>query len=202
MLVSAIMPTAGRPEMAARAVQGFLAQMWPDKELVIVDDQKRPSFPNGIEHPLVRYFCFAGPFEIGGKRNLCCGRAAGEFIAHWDDDDYSTPDRLSDQLQRLTESGKAVTGYHSMRFTDGQRWWKYHGTLDYALGTSLCYRKDWWQVNKFPSLQVGEDNQFTRNAHAQRQLVSADAGELMYATIHPGNTSPRSLGSNWKLIAA
>lgn len=202
MLVSAIMPTAGRPEMAARAVEGFLAQTWPEKELVIVDDRNRPSFPNGIDHPLVRYFCFAGAFDIGGKRNLCCGRASGQIIAHWDDDDFSAPERLSDQLQRLIESGKSVTGYHSMRFTDGQNWWKYEGTRDYSLGTSLCYRKAWWEMNKFPSLQVGEDNNFTANANAHRQLVTADAGDLMYATIHPGNTSPRKMGDNWKLLCA
>ena len=56
---------------------------------------------------------------IGEKRNFGAGRARGAVIAHWDDDDYSAPDRLEDQVGRLLQSGKAVTGYFAMRFTDG-----------------------------------------------------------------------------------
>jgi O-antigen biosynthesis protein len=82
-----------------------------------------------------------------------------------------------------------------MRFKDGERWWQYRGTTNYALGTSLCYRRDWWRARRFRSLQVGEDNQFVSEADALGQLITADAGELMYATIHAGNTSPRKMGS-------
>jgi hypothetical protein len=37
-------------------------------------------------------------------------------------------------------------------------------------------------------------------AHAAGELITADAGDLMYATNHAGNTSPRKLGDNWKPI--
>jgi len=150
----------------------------------------------------VRLIELSGAAEIGEKRNFGCDRAAGEVIAHWDDDDYSAPGRLADQLQRLQESGKSVTGYHSMRFTDGVRWWKYNGEKHYSLGTSLCYRRDYWEQHRFPYLQVGEDNQFVAAAFSNRMLVTADAGDLMHATIHPGNTSPRQMGDNWKLLDA
>ena len=152
------------------------------------------------DDPRVRLIHLAGWPEVGAKRNYGCERAAGEIIAHWDDDDYSAPARLADQVQRLLESGKAVTGFHSMRFTDGVRWWKYEGTRNYALGTSLCYRRDWWSAHRFPVVQVGEDNQFVATAHSAGELVTADAGDLMYATNHSGNTSPRKLGDNWKPI--
>jgi hypothetical protein len=88
-----------------------------------------------------------------------------------------------------------------MRFTDGERWWQYRGTTNYALGTSLCYRRDWWRARRFRSLQVGEDNQFVSEADAFGQLITADAGQFMHATVHPGNTSPRKMGSAWALIA-
>ena len=88
-----------------------------------------------------------------------------------------------------------------MRFTDGSRWWQYHGDSSYALGTSLCYRHDWWQGHHFSALQVGEDNHFVQGARQANQLLSADAGNLMYATIHEQNTSPRVLGNNWEEIA-
>ena len=111
---------------------------------------------------------------------------------------YSAPDRLSDQISRLRQSEKSVTGYSSMLFSDGQRWWKYKGAGNYAVGTSLCYKKDWWRQHRFPAKQVGEDGDFVRAANENGQLVTADAGELMVASIHLENTSPRRLsGDQW-----
>jgi hypothetical protein len=95
-----------------------------------------------------------------------------------------------------------VTGYHSMRFTDGVSWWKYNGTPSYALGTSLLYRRDWWRLHPFQSKNIGEDNHFVNEAAAAKVLRSVDAGVFMYATIHAGNTSPRMIGQNWTLLNA
>lgn len=153
--------------------------------------------------PEVRHLHLAGQPKIGEKRNAGCDVARGEIVAHFDDDDFSAPGRLADQLQRLRESGKAVAGYHSMRFTDGAAWWKYCGASCYALGTSLCYRRDWWERNRFEPVHVGEDNGFVMRANREQQLVSADAGELMWATIHAGNTSPRKTNTDsWRLLSA
>jgi hypothetical protein len=131
---------------------------------------------------------------IGEKRNFGSGLAHdGDLIASWDDDDWSDVGRLGDQVARLQKSGKAVTGYHSMLFTDGVGWWRYRGSADYALGTSLCYTKAWWDGHRFPPKQVFEDGDFVRAANIAGQLVSVDAGLNMVATIHNGNTSPRQL---------
>jgi glycosyltransferase involved in cell wall biosynthesis len=154
----------------------------------------------------IRLIHLAETRSIGEKRNFGCERANGEIICHWDDDDWSGPARIDTQCSHLfsadqSRTSKTVAGFHSLRFTDGERWWQYIGTKNYALGTSLCYRKDWWAKHPFRQIQVAEDNHFVAEAHASRQLVTADAGDLMYATIHPGNTSPRTFGSNFKLIA-
>jgi glycosyltransferase involved in cell wall biosynthesis len=199
MIVSAIMPTRGRPDFAQAALRCFVEQTWVEKELIVLDDAKQPSFPDGLalDDGSVQYHRVAG-LEIGAKRNICCARASGDIIMHWDDDDYSNPFRMGDQVWRLAQSGKAVTGYCSMRFTDGPRAWLF-SRPDFALGTSLCYRRDWWEQHPFPAVQVGEDGAFVDAAKAAKQLVVADAGDLMHATIHAGNTSPRQLsGSNWK----
>ena len=39
---------------------------------------------------------------------------------HETSNQYSEPERLADQLRRLDENGKSVTGFHSMRFTDAE----------------------------------------------------------------------------------
>lgn len=120
------------------------------------------------------------------------------MVCHWDDDDWSDPGRLADQIDRL--GSYDVSGYHSMRFSDGEAWWKYEGTKGYALGTSLCYRRSWWQAHPFAAKNIGEDNDFVSVASSAGRLISVDAGKMMYATIHPGNTSPRMMGDNWKRI--
>ncbi len=124
------------------------------------------------------------------------------MVCFIDDDDYSAPERVADQIQRLRESGKAVTGYRSMRFTNGREWWLYTGTPDYALGTSLCFRRDWWQSHRFTDKQVGEDYDFVVAARREGQIISVDAGEMMWASIHTSNTSPRQLNTKqWSKIA-
>lgn len=155
------------------------------------------------EHKQIRLIHLGETRQIGAKRNYGCERAAGSLICHWDDDDYSRPDRLAEQVAVLLERPEiAVTGYHSMRFTDGVNWWLYSGTVNYALGTSLCYRRTWWETHPFPSIQIGEDNQFVAAAWSENRLHTVDARDRMYATVHPANTSPRAMGSSWKPIPA
>lgn len=156
------------------------------------------------DDPTIRLLQIEDGFTIGEKRNFGAGHARGVIIAHWDDDDYSAPARLLDQVERMQSSGKAVAGYCSMLFTDGRSWWRYKGVSDYALGTSLCYRKEWWRDHPFPAKQLGEDNAFVGEARRLRQLVSVEAGEMMVASVHSGNTSPRQLSGamNWRKLAS
>jgi len=143
-----------------------------------------------------------GNLSIGATRNAGCEAARGEIIAHFDDDDWSDPGRLQDQIGRLLASPCCeVTGYREMRFTDGRAWWLYHGPPKYALGTSLVYRREWWLGHKFPEVMVGEDAGFSAQSASRGGLVSVEAGEMMWATIHPGNTSPRQMtGSSWRKL--
>jgi len=88
-----------------------------------------------------------------------------------------------------------------MEFTDGSNRWEYTSQPNYALGTSLCYWKDWWRAHPFKTVNIGEDNAFVAEAAAAGKLVSVHAENRMHATIHAGNSSPRIFGSNWKQIA-
>jgi glycosyltransferase involved in cell wall biosynthesis len=169
-------------------------QTYQPTEILVIADGEDVS---DLIPPGVRYLHLAGKPTVGRKRNVGCEAATGEVIAHFDDDDFSHPDRLEGQIERLTTSGAALTGFHTMRFTDGARWWQYKGATRYALGTSLVYWRSFWQRHRFPELQVGEDNQFVGSAHGS--IVSVDAGEMQWATIHPSNTSPRNLnGKQWE----
>ncbi len=98
-----------------------------------------------------------------------------------------------------------------MKFTDGVNWFLYDGILQsVGIGTSLCYRRDWWLNHKFKEMQIGEDSEFIRTARSVGRYIAAPAcglnpvtgiedADLMYATIHAGNTSPRDLAGYKKL---
>src|SRR5262245_29017995 len=99
-----MMPTRGRREFASQALACFLAQTYPAKELVILDDADDPSFPNKEGLPRddasIRYLVGARR-TIPIKRNLIAEAAAGELICHFDSDDWQHPERLSTQVKFL-----------------------------------------------------------------------------------------------------
>jgi glycosyltransferase involved in cell wall biosynthesis len=173
----------GRESMARRALDCYARQTYEPRELVIDD----------------------GPGCVGLKRNRANARAKGTIVAHWDDDDWSAPERLEDQVARLIESGADATGYREMYFRDEVRgcWWIYRASrlrTPWVLGTSLVYWRKSWAACKFPAFQIGEDNVFC----AKRKVAEAAAGRMMWASIHPGNTSAKNTGNNynWRRVEA
>jgi hypothetical protein len=175
-----------------RAIQCFEAQTYPRKRLLVLYD-KADDVAHDLFHDsrIEVYLASRTKLTIGAKRNEASFLATGELIAVWDDDDVSSRTRLTDQVERLILSGKAVTGYHTLRFTNGVRWHEYCGADNYAPGTTLMYRRDWWEKHPFPDLQVGEDAAFVKAAAQEDQLITTNAGNHMYATVHPGNTAPK-----------
>ena len=140
------------------------------------------------------------PQFLSDKFNLCCTLGKGEILCKWDDDDWSAPNRISDQVNRLQTSGRAFTGYCKMLFTDGSKWWRYNGTSAFALGTSFCFKREWWDRNKFPpSVMVGSDNIFVHNAVVALQLAAVPGEGMMVATVHPRNTSPKGT-TRWQAL--
>jgi len=168
-LVSCVMLTMlGREDFRKRAIESFNSQTWENRELVVVDCEG----------------------TIGAKRNIGVATSRGEIICHWDDDDWSAPGRLEDQVRRLLDSTAEITGYHSMIFENEEgRRWKYVGHSGYALGTSLCYWKSYWRRRPFLQINEGEDNAFIMGT----KVLSVDAEDMVIAAIHSGNASPKQV---------
>lgn len=149
--------------------------------------------------PQIRFIRYPGERSIGSKRNLCCELAAGDVIAHWDDDDWSFPGRIREQL--LVLQGNFVTGYRSIHFYDERtsEAHEYRGSPNYAVGTSLCYWKHYWKTHPFREFMCGEDNDFVSRA---RGVLSAQEGVgKMVALTHGGGTSPRTMSSKqWRQV--
>lgn len=90
-----------------RALDSAIAQNWPNKEILIFDDASRDGSAD-IVATLIKSTDHArliasqdnkGP---GGARNTLLNEAKGEFIAFFDDDDESLPERVRVQYERIT----------------------------------------------------------------------------------------------------
>lgn len=211
--ITCLCVTRNRPDWLIAAVACFQARMFSDAELLIVADGDIVSDNFGDSRVRVVNLP-SRPKTLGDKRNIGCDLASGEVIAIWDDDDHHCPTRLSDQINTMVRSGLPVTAYNRMKFTDGINWWVYDGILQsVGIGGSLCFTKNFWAHNNFPSLNEAEDNEFIRMAWERREFIATPAcaensmagierRDKMHATIHPGNTSIRDVrpGSNYRLL--
>jgi glycosyltransferase involved in cell wall biosynthesis len=193
-LVSCIMPTAGRRDFVPQAIAHFLEQDYPNKELVIIDDGADSVESLIPSNAAIRYLRLVRRSTIGAKRNLACEMAQGTIIAHWDDDDWMSPCWLSSQVDTLLRSNADICGLDQVFFhapMQGKAWrYVYDGSRPWVCGGTLCYTKAFWERNKFPDIDVGEDNAFLWNRDEKRIAVNK-AQHLYVATVHPGNTSPK-----------
>jgi hypothetical protein len=144
------------------------------------------------------YIYLAEKQVIGVKRNLACEAAGGEVICHFDDDDWSAAGRVRDQVTRLLESGKQMTGYHSITYWNGMKAYRYVSPVpQYALGTTMCYQKSFWHTHRFPAKDYAEDNDLVYKARDERQLIAVDARQMMIVRSHELCTSsPERLRQN------
>jgi glycosyltransferase involved in cell wall biosynthesis/predicted O-methyltransferase YrrM len=202
-LVSCIMPTADRREFVPLAVEYFLRQDYPDRELIVVDDGADAVADLMPEDERVRYFRLDERRSVGEKRNFACEQARGDVIAHWDDDDWYATRRLSYQTAELLGGCADVCGVNLLFFYDAGRGaaWKYvypAHQKTWMAGSSLCYRRAFWESNCFEHVDVGEDARFVWKSRAGRMLVLPDSTFLV-AMIHPHNVSPkRTAGAYWR----
>ena len=185
-LISCIMPTWNRRAYIKAAVACWAAQTYKNKELIIVDDGTeavQDLLPKGRR---IRYIKLQGEkLTKGMKRNVCCQHAKGDIIAHFDDDDWSAPERLQDQYQRLVQSGKPITGYSALLFWDTTRGLVKRyitSTPGYVVGTSLMYLKAHWEKHPYPDKQEATDNDFVYES--LKRIAASYDQNFIVARIH------------------
>jgi len=201
-LVSCIMPTTGdRRRFLPQAIKCFQRQTYPNLELVILcdgEDDMSDLIPGDDER--IRY-SYLGPerHTIGTKRNLACARAKGDLIAHFDDDDWSHPDRLSFQVGALLAAGAEFCGFSQLLFFEmgtGLIWLcqtpsllhpSLYGCLPF--GASYLYRRSYWSSAPFPDVTLDEDIAFISAAGRQDHSMLVSDYRLCVATIHSSNTA-------------
>jgi glycosyltransferase involved in cell wall biosynthesis len=187
-LISCIMPTANRRRFVPQALRMFLAQDYPQKELVILDDGEDSVADLVPSDSRIRYLRSDCRQPLGAKRNIACKEARGDLIAHWDDDDWYAPARLRCQVEALVASDADLCGLDRVLFFDpmAKRAWEYvHPSAHprWVCGATLCYCKSPWRQNPFPEINIGEDTQFVANADGARVTSLVD-NRIFVGLIH------------------
>ena len=180
--------TRNRRQWLPGSIRCYQAQTHPNRELLIVASGDDVSDLVPKDDPTIRYVHLGGQGTIGVIRNVAAQLARGEVIAHWDDDDYYHPERLSEQVHVLA-GGAMATGYRSCYFQDSVRGKCYRYQGPQSVGSSLCYRVALWKNNPFQNLQIGEDVNWVRRVRPY--IVDTEGTTRMIATTHAGGTSPR-----------
>jgi len=223
---------ASRRAFMPRLLECFRAQTYANRELLVVEDD---PFAAGLYHgmevrsvevplnedgspllladpgnPEIRIIRVTS-IVLGAKRNAGVEAARGDIIVHFDDDDYSAPNRVAEQIALLLVSGKQVTGYHSFAChetrptrvlgDDGwtpykpESWWTYRPQSGLCTGgSSLAYRREWALANPFPAVALGEDIVFAEHAASLGEIVTSDGHEMLLVTNHRGGASGRLIG--------
>lgn len=191
-LVSALMVTRGRLELASRAIHCFRAQTCPSVELVIVDDGEDDALAEHV-HALrdARIHHVRVPPEhrtLGELRNVAVACATGEYVCQWDDDDLSDPDRISLQVAVTRALGaqacflqreQIISVEDGVFARSGRRLWE---------GSFLCERA---RMPSYPAIPRGEDTHVAVAILRANRVVMLDRPDLYTYVFHGANTFGR-----------
>lgn len=222
-LVTCIMPTRKRSEFVPSAIDCFLRQDYPRKQLLIFEEESSSSVPASadIRHVQTNINIYN---SIGEKRNAMCSVADGELIAHWDDDDWHAPNRLSTQIGMMLAQGARLCGADRLVFlhncahglftthtcpfniaqSDHPHAWLFRTVRrPWLAGGTLVYERSLWQEHPFTEVSNGEDVAFIDAAHRCGVKIAAVSDPSLYvAMLHDRNTTTRNVDSQWSSFEA
>lgn len=203
-LVSCIMPTANRPVLALQAIHYFLKQTYPNRELIIIDDEPGHLREKVPADSRIQYLTVPVGTTIGAKRNRGCEVARGVIFAQWDDDDWYGADRLKVQVEPIIGQTADITGFHDTTFFDLERWefWKCNPTLhrhmfveDVPSGTLVYHRRVWEKLARYPNQSLAEDAFLLKQALRRGARLCRVPGEHSFLYLRHGtNTWKFGLG--------
>jgi len=193
-LVSCIMPTRCRPDFAPQAIEYFRRQDYPNKELVVLEDGTPSYWHPAFMAPDVRPY-WGSAMPLGAKRNWMVTQAQGDLIAHWHDDDWYGPQRLSRQVAAM-QGGAPICGLDTIRFHDlpTDKSYVYHYPVrPYLFCSTVMYTRAFWEALNFPNQDVQSSSPFiwpAGNPHRLDGAVLMQDADWFVGMKHLDNHNP------------
>jgi len=199
-LVSCLMVTRNRPELARRALRCFQKQTYAQKELVVLDqgdDDRLQEFIRQLgDERIVHHRVPGGTLKLGALRNLSVARASGDYLAQWDDDDLSAPHRLELQVAvLLTLQADACLLQREYLWDPARR--RLAISCARTWENSMLWTRD--RLPPFPELDQGEDTAVVDQVVRQGRVALLDSPGLYIYICHGGNIIARdSWDAHWQ----
>lgn len=159
--VSCLMVTANRKKLARRAINCFIDQTYPNKELVIIDDgdEDYSSILQDVPTKELNYIKLQKEpdFVLGKLRNKSLEASSGDFLVQWDDDDWYHPERIKIQANILNQGYDACCLSSAIMHLDTAEFimHPYIGILPNGIPGSIMHRRN--DSIRYPETKRSED---------------------------------------------
>lgn len=122
-LVSVIIPVYNCEKYLSECVESVLAQIYPNLEILIIDDCSEDSSLQIAKAYAQKYGSISlieedKNYGVSHTRNIGIDKARGEFLLFLDADDAITSDYISQLMIEQQETGAVVLGYRLLRAKD------------------------------------------------------------------------------------
>jgi glycosyltransferase involved in cell wall biosynthesis len=202
-LISCICVTRGKPLFLQRAVNSFLSQTYPNKELVILydsDDHLTKRFIVTMPvNPMIKIMEVekSPDIKLGHLRNMAIQAAIGAYICQWDDDDWSHAGRLEYQFAVVKGSGYPGCVMTSWIVFDATKSMGYISNFRLWEGSLFC-RKDILAQECYENKSIAEDTALIQDLFSRDLLyLIMDVPHLYIYNYHGNNTWGHA---HWQLI--
>lgn len=210
--ISCILPSYNRHDFIDHCIKLLHEQRFEyphEIELIIVDDSPKKYVLNESKKIKIKHIVTTRK-SIGEKRNIAVKNSTGDYIVHWDDDDWYAPNRISYQLKPIID-GKAdmtcLTDFKLYNICEKKMYKMTKSNLKryfapYSIqGGTLCYKRELWGVSKYPHTSLAEDIGFVYDAKELRnKKLKVLSGKDYYIYIRHNNTYKFNTKDNWKIL--
>ena len=202
--ITAMMVTRERVQLAQRAIRSFQNQTYPNKELLILDDDPDDTlyqWVTALNDPTITYVRLSNTGKtLGGLRNLAVEKASGAYVCQWDDDDLSHPNRLAVQLGLLKLFNASTCLLHR------EQLWN-PAFKQFALSKRRFWEGSFVSTKEslppYPDIRKAEDSPVIYELVQNQAVILLDYPELYTYVFHGENTYEQAhFADHWEKATA
>lgn len=228
-LVSILIPAHNSAPWLAATLESALAQTWPDKEIIVVDDgssDDSAAIARRYEPRGVRVLTQTNQ-GAAAARNTALAHARGDYVQFLDADDLLAPDKIERQVRRLQSAGDdCIASCAWSRFTTAphlaapdphrELWrdlapvdWmvlaaehnRMMATATWLLPRAIVARVGPWDT-AYRTNPLDDMDYFDRARAASRRVLFCADALAYYRSALPGSLSQQRSEEAWRAISA